>query len=263
MTASVRRLQWPCFNRQAAVVWYRNYLSWAKHYKSSVAMNFGEPLTNLAALGFGLGAYVAKMQGVPFVDFIAPGLLMVTAMNAVTFDMGWEAYDRLNDSRIYHGLIAAPLTPAELVGGELLWEMSRALLYGGGFFVVLLALGLVHSWWAIWLPVPLVAVGILFAAPALWVAAVARTQEQLFYYYTLVITPLFLFSGVFFPLGHLPGWVATVIRLLPLYHAVAVARGLMLGHVGWALVVHMAWVAAYAVVLTALPTGVVARRLLG
>ena len=69
------------------MVFRRNFLAWVKYYKSSILLNFGEPLTNLLALGFGLGAYVATMAGVPFVDFIAPGLLAVTAMNAVTFDM--------------------------------------------------------------------------------------------------------------------------------------------------------------------------------
>jgi lipooligosaccharide transport system permease protein len=255
-------VRWPQFNRQARMVWYRNYLAWTKYYKSSILLNFGEPFTNLLALGFGLGAYVAKMQGVPFVDFIAPGLLVVTAMNAVTFDMGFEGYDRMNDSQIYRGMIAAPLTAGEIVGGEFLWEMTRALLYGAGFFVVLLALGLVHSWWALLLPVPLLLVGILFAAPALWVATAARAHEQLFYYYTLAITPLFLFSGVFFPIGKLPGWADTVIVILPLYHAVNLARSLILGHVSTGNLTDVAWLVAYAVVLTAIPTRVLERRLI-
>ncbi len=100
---------WPRFTRQARMVWYRDYLSWVKNYKSSILLNFGEPFTNLLALGFGLGAYVAKMNGDPFIDFIGPGLLMVTAMNAVTFDMGFEGYDRLNDSQIYSGMVSAPI----------------------------------------------------------------------------------------------------------------------------------------------------------
>jgi lipooligosaccharide transport system permease protein len=244
------------------MVWYRNYLTWTKYYKSSVLLNFGEPLTNLMALGFGLGAYVAKMDHVPFVDFIAPGLLVVTAMNAVTFDMGFEGYDRLNESELYRGMIAAPITAGEIVGGEFLWEITRSLMYGAGFFIVLLILGLVHSWWALLLPVPLILVGILFAAPAMWVAVSARAHEQLFYYFTLCITPLFLFSGVFFPIGRLPGWVQDLIVALPLFHAVNLARGMVLGQLNAGNLVDVAWLVAYALVLTAIPTRVLHRRLI-
>lgn len=254
---------WPTFNRKAVVVWYRNYLSWSKYYRSSILLNFGEPLTNLMALGFGLGAYVAKMNGMPFVDFIAPGLLVVTAMNAVTFDMGFEGYDRINDSQIYQGMVASPLSPAEIVGGEFLWEMTRSLLYGFGFFVVLLALGLVKSWWSLLLPVPLMLVGLLFAAPALWVASAARAHEQLFYYYTLVITPMYLFSGVFFPITHLPHWAGIIIVLMPLYHAVTMARDMVLGHVGMRDVVNGAWLVGYAVIFTAIPVRILKKRLVG
>jgi lipooligosaccharide transport system permease protein len=256
-------MQLPVFNHQARMVWYRNYLSWVKHYRSSVVMNFGEPLTNLMALGFGLGAYVAKMNGVPFIDFIAPGLLVVTAMNAVTFDMGFEGYDRLNESQIYRGMIAAPLTAGEIVGGEFLWEITRALLYGAVFFIVLLAMGLVHSWWALALPVPLILVGLLFAAPALWVATSANNIEQLFYYYSLAITPLFFFSGVFFPITRLPGWAQTVIVLLPLYHAVNLARDMVLGHMQLGNLLDVAWLVAYIAIFTLIPTRVLHRRLIG
>jgi lipooligosaccharide transport system permease protein len=245
------------------MVWYRDYLSWVKNYKSSILLNFGEPFTNLLALGFGLGAYVAKMNGDPFIDFIGPGLLMVTAMNAVTFDMGFEGYDRLNDSQIYSGMVSAPILVSEIVGGEMLWEITRSLLYGSVFFLVLLVLGLVHSWWAVLLPVPLILTGVLFAAPALWVAAAARAHEQLFYYYTLVITPLFLFSGVFFPIGRLPHLVQDIILALPLYHAVDLGRSLILGQVGMHDVFDLAWLIGYTVLLMMVPGRILERRLVG
>jgi lipooligosaccharide transport system permease protein len=252
---------WPRFSRQALMVWYRDYLSWVKNYKSSVLLNFGEPFTNLLALGFGLGAYVAKMNGDPFIDYIGPGLLMVTAMNAVTFDMGFEGYDRVHESQLYAGMVGAPLLVSDIIGGEFLWEMTRSLLYGAGFFLVLLVLGLVHSWWALLLPVPLALVGLLFAAPALWVAAAARTHEQLFYYYTLVMTPLFLFSGVFFPIQRLPAPAQDLVRALPLYHAVDLARDLVLGQIRPAAWGDLLWLAGYAALLMMLPGRMLERKL--
>lgn len=257
----MRRLLFPRFGHGARIVWLRNYLSWVKSYRSSVLMNFGEPLTNLLALGFGLGAYVAKMQGVPFIDFIAPGLLAVTAMNAVTFDMAFEGYDRVHDSGIYKALIASPLDVQELVGGEFLWEATRSLLYGAIFFVVILAFGFVHSAWAILLPIPLLLAGMLFAAPALWVASVASNHEQLFYYFSLFVTPMFLFAGVFFPITGLPWELRTLIWLTPLFHVVDLMRGLILGQLSPKMLVDLAFMIGYTLLFGLMPCGALRRRL--
>jgi lipooligosaccharide transport system permease protein len=251
----------PRFTRRALAVWWRDFLAWRHYYKSSVLLNFGEPVTNLLALGLGLGAYVASMDGVSFMTFIAPGLLAVTAMNAVTFDAAFEGYDRLNESGVYKGMITSPLLPGEIVAGELLWEATRSLLYGGIFLIVIAAFGLVHSLWALILPLPLLLVGMLFAAPALLVATLARNHENLFYYFTLVVTPMFMFSGVFFPIARLPAVVRDVVVALPLYHAVNLFRALILGRVHPVLWVDVAWLVGYTAVLCLLPTPGLRRRL--
>lgn len=243
------------------MVFRRNFIVWLKYYKSSLLLNFGEPLTNLVALGFGLGAYVAKMNGVPFLDFIGPGLLAVTAMNAVTFDMSFESYNRLNVNGVYQAMMTTPLSAPEIVGGEFLWEGFRSLLYGTVFFLVLLALGLVHSWWALLLPLPLLVSGVLFAAPALWVATIAKNHEQLFYYFTLVITPMFMFSGVFFPITRLPAIARTLLLFTPLVHLVNIVRALLLGTVSPRLAVDALWLLGYASVLPILPVRALTRRL--
>lgn len=253
--------RFPVFGRGAWVVCRRNYLAWVKYYKTSLVLNFGEPLTNLLAMGFGLGAYISQMDGVSFAEFIGPGLLAVTAMNAVTFDMTFEGFSRIHENGVYHAMIAAPLTAADIVAGEYLWEAGRSLLYGMVFLAVLAAMGLVRSWWALLVPIPLVVAGVLFAAPALWVATNAKNFEQLFYYLSLVVMPMFLFSGVFFPVTHLPWSVRELIYLLPLYHVVFVLRGLVLGQVGMATVVHFGYLVAYAGALAVLPVRSLGRRL--
>lgn len=254
---------WPVFTRGAVMVFRRNFLAWVKYYRSSILLNFGEPLTNLLALGFGLGMYVAKMDGVPFVDFIGPGLLAVTAMNAVTFDTTFSAYDRLNVNGVYESMVTTPLSAGEIVGGEFLWEAARSLLYGTVFFIVLLALGLVRSCWAVLLPVPLMLTGPLFTAPALFVATKAKNHEQLFYYFTLVITPMFMFSGVFFPLAKLPPLVRDLILVTPLVHVVDIVRALILGRVSGGLAIDAAVILVYAVGLSTLPATALKRRLTG
>ncbi len=247
--------------RAAAAVWWRDFVAWRKFWRSSILLNFGEPLTNLLALGVGLGAYVAVMQGVSFLQFIAPGLLAVTAMNAVTFDAGFETYDKLNSSGVYAAMLTSPLTVPEIVLGEYLWEATRAILYGAVFFLVILAFGLVHSWWSLLLPLPLILFGVLFTAPALYVAAVARTHEQLFYYFSLVITPMFMFSGVFFPVAHLPWIVRDLIYILPLYHGVLLTRAMVLGQMAPSILWQFVWLIGYAALLAYLPVRALARRL--
>jgi lipooligosaccharide transport system permease protein len=251
----------PGLLRAAAAVWWRDFVAWRKFWRSSILLNFGEPLTNLLALGVGLGAYVAVMQGVSFLQFIAPGLLAVTAMNAVTFDAGFDTYDKLNSSGVYAAMLTSPLTVPEIVLGEYLWEATRAILYGAVFFLVILAFGLVHSWWSLLVPLPLILFGVLFTAPALYVAAVARTHEQLFYYFSLVITPMFMFSGVFFPVAHLPWIVQDIIYILPLYHGVLLTRAMVLGQMTVGMIWQFVWLIAYAAILAYLPVRALARRL--
>lgn len=259
----MKEITWPQFSHGAVMVFRRNFLSWSKYYKSSLLLNFGEPLTSLLALGFGLGMYVAKMNGVPFVDFIGPGLLAVTSMNAVTFDTTFGAFDRLNINGVYEAMLTTPLSAGEIVGGEYLWEACRSLLYGVVFFLVLFVLGLVHSWWALLLPFPLLFTGALFSAPALYVATKAKNNEQLFYYFTLVITPMFMFSGVFFPLSKLPTLVRDLILLTPLVHVVNIVRALILGHLTVSLWGDAAVLLLYTVVLSALPATALKKRLTG
>ncbi|MDA8195433.1 MAG: ABC transporter permease [Thermaerobacter sp.] len=259
----IRPPRWPRISRVALVIFRRNFLAWSRYYKSSVLLNFGEPVTSLLAFGFGLGAYIAKMNGVPFAVFIGPGLLAVTAMNAVTFDMTFDAYDRLNVSGVYAAMLTTPVTASDIVAGEFLWEAFRSLLYGMVFLLVLCLMGLVRSWWALMIPVPLVFAGVMFAAPALWVSTRSRTHEQLFYYFTLVITPMSLFSGVFFPLQHLPPVLRTVILLTPLVHVVRIIRALVLGSFPPHIAGDVVWVLAYTALLTAWPTRSLARRLTG
>lgn len=223
---------WPRLDRMALAVWYRNFRAWSHFWRSSVLLNFGEPVLNLLALGIGLGAHVGDMRGVPFAQYVGPGLLAVTAMNAVTFDMGFEGFDRLRTTGVYDAMAFSPLSVGQIVAGELLWESTRSMGYAAIFLSVLAALGLVQSWWALAVPLLLGVFGAIFGSAALVVVSVARHHEHLFYYFTLVITPMFLFSGVFFPVDELPAAAGAVVRLLPLYHGVEIARSLILGQVG-------------------------------
>ncbi len=255
-------LVYPRFDAQAWRVWERNLVAWLKVYKTSVLMNFGEPLMNLLALGFGLGTYVTKLQNFSFAEFIAPGLLASTAMMGVSYDMAFSGYSKLTRG-VYDSMVTGPLEVPSIAGGELLWEVTRSIIYGCTFLVVIAAMGLVRSPLALLIPALMVVLGMVFAPPALLVAAAAKLEDQLFYYFELVITPMFMFSGIFFPVERLPSAARAAVWFSPLYHAANIARALTLGEVGRSVWADLLWLVVATLILLPWPVRLLQRRLIG
>lgn len=238
----------PRFTRRALVVWRRNWLAWRRFLPTSLAANLTEPVLGLLALGLGLGLFVQRIGGLSFVEFLGPGLLAGGAMMWVTFDLAFGVYDRLHWTRAYHAMIASPLSVEEIVAGEVLWQASRTALFAAGFLLILALFGIPRSLWALGVLGVAALTAVVFAGPAIAVAAAARHEEQLSYYFNLVIQPTFFFAGVFFPVDALGEGIRTVATVVPLYHAVTLARGLTVGAPppGPELLAHGAWLVAFA-----------------
>ncbi len=234
-------------------VFRRNYIAWRKYAMSSVAINLVEPFAYFLAIGLGLGAYLTLGSGNSLLQFMAPGMLGLAALNAATFDACWGSFERLNFNGVYEAMVTAPVDPLEIAAGEYLWEGFRAALYGALFLCVIVVLGLVHSWWVL-LSIPLLYLcGIMFAIPALAVAMMVKTQEHLFYYFSLVATPMVMISGVFFPLDKVPHWLQVVAWWSPLYHAVNIFRGLVLGHLSTGIALDLLWLLVASALLAYVP----------
>jgi len=252
----------PRFDAQAWRVWERNLVSWLKIYKTSVLLNFGEPLMNLLALGFGLGTYVTKLQDFTFAEFIAPGLLAATAMMGVSYDMAFSGYSKLTRG-VYDSMVTGPLEVPSIAAGEFLWEVTRSILYGCTFLLVILVMGLVRSPLALLIPLVMILSGLIFTAPALFVAAWVRLEDQLFYYFTLVVTPMFMFSGIFFPVEGLPAAARIAVWFSPLYHVTNITRALTLGRVTQGILADVIWLAVAILILLPWPVRLLQRRLMG
>lgn len=248
--------------RQAFHVWVRHLLAWKRFYRSSIVLNFVEPVTGLVALGLGLGSYVHLINGISFIQFIGPGLVAVTAMNAVTFDALFSTYNHLHDDKVYPSMITSPLTTDDVVAGMILWQATRALLYGGTFMIVILAFGLIHSLWAL-LALPVLALtGVMFSVPAMCIASVVKAFDQMFYYITLAITPMFMFSGIFFPPSRLPSAVQGAIWFTPLYHVAHLIRNLVLGQPSMDLFGDLLWMLVFTGIVLLFPSWLIRRKLL-
>lgn len=243
-------------------VWRRHLLVWRKLSVSSLVGNFGDPLLYLLALGYGLGRFIGSMDGVPYVTFLASGIVCSSAMNTATFEALYSAYTRMTTQQTWAGMLATPLDVADIVMGEMMWAGSKSLISASAILIVAAVLGVAHGpRLLLVLPVALL-VGVCFGAMALVVTAVSRSYESFLYYVTLVVTPMMLFSGVFFPLNGLPPMLRSVAVFLPLTHGVEIIRPLMIGGwprgVGW----HFAVLLAYTIASHQAATRLVRRRLL-
>lgn len=215
--------------RRSWAVWRRNTAVWHKLLVPSLLANFGEPLLYLLAFGYGFGALVHRVGGLPYITYLATGIVCSSAMNAASFEALYSTYTRMEPQKTWEGIHATPVEIPDIVCGELLWAATKGLINAFAIVVVALLLGLIDAWGAILsLPVLFLS-GLCFGALALVATAWARGYDFFTYYFTLVLTPLLLVSGVFFPTASLPRVVRIAARLLPLTHVVSLVRPLLLG----------------------------------
>jgi lipooligosaccharide transport system permease protein len=251
----------PIFSGRFVAVWRRNALVWRKLFIPSLVGNFGDPLLYLLGIGYGLGAFVGKVDDMPYLMFFASGLVCSSAMNTATFEGLYSAYTRMTSQRTWEGILATPLRLEDVVLGEVMWAATKSLVSGSAILVVAALLGGVHGYGAVAVVPLLFLCGLTFGAMALFVTAVAPGYDFFLYYFTLVVTPMFLFSGVFFPLTSLPPVVAAVAWGLPLTHAVAAARPLMAGLPLHGMLTHLGILAGYFLTFLLLSVVMLRRRL--
>jgi len=244
--------------RHALAVWHRNFAMYRRTWKLNLLPNFFEPLLYLASIGIGVGAYVQGMGGTSYVAFLAPGLVAVSAMNGASFEVTYNSFVRLNFEKTYESMLTTPVQPDDLLAGEVLWAVTRASIYGGCFFVAVAAVGLAPLPGSLWaLPViPLT--GLLFASMGLAFSLRITSMDLFSFYFTLFLTPLFLFSDVFFPLQErLAGAWLTLAELLPLLHPVRLMRHAFRGEAS----VVLLWDVGYVIGLSALLLGLAGRTM--
>jgi len=232
----------------AASVWMRNATVYRHTWVRNILPNFFEPLLFLLGMGMGLGAYLESgLEGRAYVAYIAPGLLASAAMNGAVFEVTYNVFVKMNFARLYDAYLGTPATVADVVFGEILWAVTRSLIYGLAFLAILAALTvagypILTSPAALLMPFAIALVGAQFALIGLLFTSAVDQIDLYSYFFTLFVTPLFLFSGVFFPVTRFPHG-PEIAWFTPLYHAVRLMRGLAHGplaldhaiSVGWML----------------------------
>lgn len=243
--------------------WQRNADVFRSHYLSSVVGNIGEPLLYLFGLGAGIGGMISKVDGVPYLQWIAPGMMVSAAMNAAAFECTFGAYTRMAEQKVYDGVLATPLEVEDIVLGEILWGATKGLMSSGILLLVLAALGLFDRWAAApFLLLEMALFGTVFAALTMCITAVSRSYEFFNYFFTLFLTPMLVFSGIWFPVTRLPVWLSDIFLIFPTPHAVSVSRYLFHGGGAVMPIIGILYLAVCAPVFIRLAMRLVRRRLI-
>ncbi|HQA80074.1 MAG TPA: ABC transporter permease [Methanoregulaceae archaeon] len=253
----------PRISRLSLKVWRRNWDVFFKTYQVNFLPPFIEPVLYLLAIGFGLGLYVGEINGVPYVNYIAPALLAISIMNASFFECTYSSYVRMYYQKTFDAMIATPLSLDDVITGELLWGATRSLIYSSVMLLVLILFGVVD------LPLSLLIIpfsflaGLLFACIGMCFTAITPGIDALNYPAFLFITPMFLFSGTFFPLEVLPPTVQVIaVALLPLTQLVIITRSLTLSSLSPLFLYSFIWILIVTAICFMLSLRLMRRRLI-
>jgi lipooligosaccharide transport system permease protein len=242
-------------------VWQRDAAIYRRTYKLNILPNFFEPFLYLLAMGLGLGAYLSRIQGTRYIDFIAPGLVATASMYGASFEVTFNCFVKMQFGKIYDAVMSTPLTIEDIGLGEMLWSTTRSIIYGCVFLAIASTFGVVHSWLAIFAPLAVALTGIMFSVIGLSFTAVIPLIDFFTYYWTMFITPMFLFSGIFFPLDKLPHAVRVVAWFVPLHQSVDLMRALILDGDAGAAMASALWILVFTAALFVLPMNLLRRRL--
>jgi lipooligosaccharide transport system permease protein len=244
-------------------VWQRNFDVFLKTITSNFLPSLLEPILYLLALGVGLGVFIQPIEGVPYINFIAPALVAISVMNGSFFECTFGSFVRMYYQKTFDAIIATPVSVEEVIAGELVWGATRATINSTTVLAVIAAFGLISS--PLFLLVPLLAFlgGLMFASIAMCFTALAPNIDFFNYPSFLFITPMFLLSGTFFPLSQLPLPVQTAAQVfLPLTHVVNIVRGLVLGRTEIFLLISLVWIAVVTIFFFVLSINLMKKRLI-
>lgn len=212
-------------------------LQYRRTFRASIFSSFGIPVLFLTAMGLGLGGYVntggaAAFEGITYLQFLAPGLLAATVMQTGTFEAAFPILGGLQWNRIFHAMFATPIRPRDIALGNIVWIGLRLTLVAVVFAIVIVLFNASRSPLIVLAVPAAVLTGLAFATPMMAFTATQRTPDRFATLFRFGVTPLFLFSGTFYPIESLPPLLQPLAWLSPLYHGVALCRALMLGTVG-------------------------------
>ena len=230
---------------RSRVILERSLIAFKSSTWFAVLSGFLEPLLYLFSFGYGVGKLIGEITMpngtvISYAMFIAPGLLATSAMNGAIYDSTWNVYFKLNESKLYQGMLATSLGPLDVALGEIMSALLRGFVYALGFMGVAVPMGLIPSWWGVLVVPAAVLIAFGFASLGMAITSYFKSYQQMGLI-NISLLPIFLFSGSFYPLTVFPEWAQIIIKCLPLWHAIELVRNLSLGIVGIGLLSHITY----------------------
>lgn len=247
--------------RSALRMWQRNALISRKTILTTLGPRFVEAVAYLLIMGMGLGTYLTTVGEVDYVTFIAPGVACSAVMFGAILETTYNAFVRIHIRRVYEAVVTTPLSVGDVIVGEYLWAATRGVIYGLVFLVVMAVMGLIASWWMLLVPLVFVAGALCFAIVGMTYTAFVSNIEHFNIFFTALLTPMFLFGGIFFPFTELPTWAQVIGWCLPLSHMVQATRDMVLGTVDVTTALHVGALLLVTAALFWLPVRRLERRL--
>ncbi len=228
------------------ILLYRNYLCYRDAWVFFVSAFF-EPVFYLFSIGVGVGQMIDSFefngQTVEYAAFVAPAMLAASAMNGAILDSTFNVFFKLKFIKLYDQILATPMNTLDVARGEIAWCLVRGGIYSTGFLLVMVAMQLVDSWWAIFVPLAALLIGFAFAGAGMACTSYMRSWQD-FEYIQLATLPMFLFSATFFPITAFPEALRWVVEFTPLYRAVVLCRELTTGALSMGSLYSVAYLAA-------------------
>jgi lipooligosaccharide transport system permease protein len=255
------KIRLPSLGARLGAVWWRHVRVYSSSLFSNALPPFMEPLIFLTGIGLGLGQYIVSMDGIPYIRFLAVGLVLTSAMYTASFENTFGTFIRLTFDKVYDGMQAASITASNLMWGELLFTATKGGIFAGAVLAILTLFGLVSSpWMLLGLPLGFLTAA-MFGSLAMLVTSFVNNINHFNFYFTLFISPLFFFSGVVFPLSQLPESIRWVAALLPLTHPVELMRLTAGGRATFGPLVNLAYIVVFIAVIGSLAVARMRRRL--
>ncbi len=247
---------------RARHVWSRNWEVFKKFALTNILPYFAEPLLYILALGYGLGIFVGQIGGMSYASFLAPGILSSSIMFAASYECTYSTFVRLIFQNTFEAVLCTPLMPEDIVAGEVAWGATKSVISGVCIFIVVLLMGLVKpESIVVILPITIL-VGLMFASLSIFFTSIMPNMDAFNYYFTLLVSPMFLFSGVFFPIDGMPAIVKTIAWFLPLTHAVNVIRPAAQGIYSLSFLPEIIWMVVFTTIFYIVSVVLMKRRLM-
>lgn len=229
----------PSSLRRIVAVWRRHQRSYFKHLIANGLPPFMEPLMFILALGFGLGKYISEMEGLSYVAFIAPAMMATSSFYTAAFETTYGTFIRMEYQKTYYNILSSPVTFRDIYFGELLWCGTKGFMFSACVLAVISLFGLVKFPYVFLTPIIGFINAIVFGVIGFFVTGFTKSINNFNLFFTGLLTPMFFFSGTFFPLSELPVIFQKIAYFLPLTHSVILMRSLANNVVSPQLLLHL------------------------